>query len=173
MKLNIYLIALLLTGALFASCKKSDIKYESNYEASYRSWTDFKQSSQNSYRYMVSFGSWTGAGSETTITVTNGKITGRSFVAKTYEDPQSNVITIVKEWTEDESSINTHGEGYPAMTLDEVYQKAKTDWLLKRKDVTTYFETNNGGMISSCGYTPKNCIDDCFTGIKIQYIEKL
>jgi len=45
--------------------------------------------------------------------------------------------------------------------------------LLKRDNVTTYFEAKNNGMISSCGYWPNNCADDCFTGVSITLIEAL
>ncbi|KAA2243805.1 hypothetical protein F0L74_15125 [Chitinophaga agrisoli] len=173
MKLSIYLFTLLLMGTLFVSCDKSDINYENDFDKSYKAWENFKASSQNSYRYMVVFGSWTGYGTETIITVKNGQVTGRSFVGKGFVNGQNTTPTVVEEWTEDESSINTHEKGAAAITLDEIYNKAKTDYLLKRDDARTYFETNNNGMISSCGYTPENCADDCFNGVTIQYIEKL
>jgi hypothetical protein len=77
-------------------------------------------------------------------------------------------------WTENENEINTHREmAAAAITLDEVYEKARTEWLIKRKDVNVYFETKNNGMISSCGYVNKGCMDDCFNGIRIAYIQPL
>ncbi|MGY5355583.1 hypothetical protein [Wenyingzhuangia sp. IMCC45467] len=57
--------------------------------------------------------------------------------------------------------------------MDEIYEKAKQDWLIKRKEVLVYFETDNNGLISTCGYVPKNCMDDCFLGITIKSIEAL
>jgi hypothetical protein len=78
------------------------------------------------------------------------------------------------EWTEDETQINTHPESgaADAFTLDQVYEKAKTEWLLKRKGATTYFEAKNNGLISSCGYVPDGCQDDCFIGITIASISR-
>ncbi len=58
-------------------------------------------------------------------------------------------------------------------TLDAVYQKARTEWLQKRENVTTYFEAKNEGLISTAGYVENNCADDCFVGVSIRLIEKL
>ena len=69
--------------------------------------------------------------------------------------------------------MNTHVNGGTSLTLDEIYEKARTEWLLKRKDATSYFEAKNDGMISSCGYVNNNCADDCFVGITINLIERL
>lgn len=72
-----------------------------------------------------------------------------------------------------ESEINTHQNGAAALTLDEIYVNAKSDWLIKRKNTTNYFESKNDGLISQCGYVEKNCMDDCFVGITISSIERL
>lgn len=172
MKAKIYFFSLLLIGSLFASCKKSDIEYDSDFNKSNRAWANFKASSGNSYRFMIGTGSWTGYGTETIITVRNGIVVGRSYVAKAIIRPAT-TATIMKEWVEDESNLNTHAEGATSVTLDEIYHKAKTDWLLKRKDATTSFEAKNNGLISSAGYVPNGCADDCFRGISIVFIEKL
>lgn len=170
MNRNLYLLIVLLLGSSFISCKKSDISHESDYDKSYKSWVAFKTSSNNSYRYKVSFTSWTGYSTETVITVKAGQVVGRSYVAKTVEHP-SNSVLVREEWTEDESTLNTHANGDPSATLDEIYDRAKNQWLLKRKDAEVYLETKNNGMISSCGFVPKNCADDCFRGIHISLIE--
>jgi hypothetical protein len=170
MKGNLYLFILLLTGTLFISCKKSDIEHENDFDKSYKSWMDFKTSSKNSYRYMVRTASWTGYSTETIITIQNGKVVHRSFVAKAV-DPPSNAVALREEWEEVTTKLNTHQNGAATMTLDEIYQKAKTDWLLKRDNADTDFETNNNGMISACGYVENGCQDDCFRGINIAFIE--
>ena len=164
---------LMLAGLLFASCKKDKIAYDNQFDRSYRTFKDFKASSGNSYRFTVASGSWTGASNETTITVKNGKPVGRSYVARRIIDYTNNTAGIYEQWTEDETNLNTHDWGFKLLTLDGVYQKAKTDWLLKRKDADTYFEVKNSGMISSCGYVPHGCADDCFRGVTIRLIEKL
>lgn len=166
---------LLLAGTLFLSCHKSSLTYENEFNKSYNTWLNFKQTSGDSYRYMVTGGTWTGEGWQTIITVKEGKVTERDY--KLTPAPQS-TVTIPAEklaWTEKENEINTH-PGSPAaeaITLDEVYEKARTEWLIKRKGATTVLEATNSGMISSCGYAEVNCVDDCFRGITIKYIQPL
>lgn len=172
MKRARYLVMLLLTTSLFTACKKSHTPYVHELQDSYRSWTDFKASSGDSYRYTVYTGSWTGSTSQTIITVQSGKVTRRSYEIKT-PGPGSNVLVVRDKWEEDELTLNTHTSGADAITLDAIYERAKTEWLIERDDATAYFEAKNNGMISTCGYTPDNCVDDCFRGIHITLIERL
>lgn len=171
---QVHTLIIFLLLAAFASCKKETIEHNADYAKSYRTWLSFKDSSNNSYRYMVSQVSWTGYGSETIITVKNGKVVQRSYVRKYGEHNGSTfVITVLDQWTEGQNQLSTHSEGAAAVTLDAVYEKAKHDWLLKRDNAETYFETRNNGMISLCGYRDKNCMDDCLTGITINFIEPI
>lgn len=170
MKGNRSALILLLIITLLAACKKSDIAYENDFDKSYQSWMSFKTSSNNSYRYIVSSGSWTGTSSQTITTVRNGIAVTRSYIYRVPVGQNSSETTIREQWDEDLNSLNSHANGYPPLTLDEIYQKAKTDWLLKRADAKTYLETTNSGMISSAGYVENNCQDDCFTGITITSI---
>lgn len=168
-----YLIIFFLAAPLFSACSKNDIEHENSFDKSYRAWQVFKKDAGNSYRYTVVFGSWVGFSTETVITVTEGKVTGRSYVLREYERNNSNVIVVKDQWTETAATLNTHEKGALSRTLDEVYQEARTNWLKKRSKTSTYFETKNSGMISSCGYVESNCADDCFVGISISSIVKL
>ncbi len=79
------------------------------------------------------------------------------------------------EWEEKGVELGTH-TGTAAsepITLDVIYQRAKNEWLQERKNVTTYFEAKNEGLISSAGFVEDNCADDCFRGVNIRLIEKL
>ncbi|MFT4095190.1 MAG: hypothetical protein QM640_16280 [Niabella sp.] len=79
---------------------------------------------------------------------------------------------VYEDWTEDETTLYSHDGWNVSLTLDEIYAKAKNEWLQVDEDENwIYFETENDGMISSCGYTPKNCADDCFMGINIVEIK--
>ncbi|MDD3722395.1 MAG: hypothetical protein PHW92_07900 [Lutibacter sp.] len=177
MKNKIYLIALLSISSLISSCSSDDdLDYQNDFENSKKAWVDFKGSSNNSYKYVTLGGSvFTTYGWETTIVVSNGVIIERDF---RYTSGAENFIPVDQlEWTENENEINSSEHKYtsasPALTLDEIYDKAKQEWLIKRKDKTTYFESENNGLISTCGYTEKDCLDDCFVGIIIKSIEAL
>jgi hypothetical protein len=78
----------------------------------------------------------------------------------------------VSSWDEDANNIGTHNAGAEVLTLDQIYDKAKNEWL--KADTKTnkiYFETDAKGLIASCGYVPDGCQDDCFTGVTITSIK--
>lgn len=79
------------------------------------------------------------------------------------------------QWTETASELGFH-EQTPASrirTLDEIYETAQNEWLKKRRDAKIYFEATNNGLISSAGFVPNDCMDDCFSGISIRMIEAI
>ncbi|MEZ2336766.1 hypothetical protein AB6735_14080 [Mucilaginibacter sp. RCC_168] len=165
--LSVIIILISITG-----CKKDNIANENEFNKSYNAWLSFKKGSNNSYVYTTNFGSWTGYGSETKIGVINGKITSRDFTAVRLRRDGTNKQDTVSQWHEDADHINTHpNDAGESLTLDGVYQKAKTVWLkADKKNNDIYFETKNNGMISSCGFVKKGCQDDCFNGITIDLI---
>jgi spore germination protein YaaH len=175
MKHSVLLACLLFMASFFTACHKSNLQYEDDLNKSYNAWLSFKRSSSDSYRYLVADGSWTGFGWQTVITVTKGNVTQRDYKLTPPPGNTANIPREKLEWTEKDSEINTHTDSpaAPAITLDQVYEKARTEWLLKRKDAKTYFEAKNNGMISNCGYINDNCTDDCFRGINITYIQSL
>ena len=177
MKNTIYLILLFSISFLIFSCSNDDdINHQNDFENSQEAWLDFKASSNNSYKYVVSSGSiLIPYGWETTITVSNGVIIERAF--KYTSGAEEFVPADQLEWTENENEINSaehlYTSAYTAVTLDEIYVKAKQEWLIKRKGSTTYFESENNGLISTCGYVEKGCMDDCFNGITLKSIVAL
>jgi hypothetical protein len=173
MKNKIYLITLLLIGSLFNSCDSDDLEYQDKFETSHKTWLNFKESSNDSYKYTVTFGSWVGFSWETIITVENGIVIQRDFEYTFIEGISTGIQQDELQWTETGSEIGSHENGAEPITLDEIYDKAQNDWLIERNNTTTYFETENNGMISTCGYKNNQCVDDCFIGVKIKIIETI
>ena len=172
MKRKIYFITFLLISSLISSCSSDDdLDYQNDFEKSKNTWLNFKESTNNSYKYVVSGGSvFTTYGWETTITVSNGIIIQRDF---TYTGNPENIPEDQLEWTENEINGHEYSSASFALTLDEIYNKAEKEWLIKRNKATTYFESENNGLISTCGYVENDCIDDCFVGITVKSIEAL
>lgn len=171
-------LLLLVITLTIISCKKDGISHQNEFDKSYKAWLSFKQSSNNSYTYVVNWGSWTGYGSETTLKIVNGVIVSRQFTSHQLVYPQGGgkpTNEMMTTWTETGSAVNTHdrNEGAAdAITLDEVYEKAKSVWLkADKKENAVYFEADNNGLISSCGFVPEGCQDDCFSGITITSIK--
>ena len=173
MKKNFYLITLIIIGSLIYSCDSDDLEYENEFETSHEIWLSFKQSNSNTYKYTAQNSSWIGFSQQTTITVENGIITQRHFIYTSTEGLSDDIPENELEWTETGNEIGAHKNGAEPLTLDEIYDKAQQEWLIERKNATTYFKTENNGMISTCGYVDNNCADDCFIGINIVNIESL
>ena len=173
MKNKIYLFTLLLIGSLLSSCNSEDLEHQDQFETSQKTWLNFKEYSNDSYKYTVTNSSWIGFSWETIITVKNGIVFQRDFEYTTTESLSTDIQPDELQWTETDSEIGTHENGAEPITLDEIYNKAQNDWLIERNNATTYFETENNGMISTCGYVENGCADDCFIGIQINNIEGL
>jgi len=173
MKKNYYFITLLFIVCAFCSCNSDDFEYQDEFEISQRAWLDFKESSNNSYKYTVVNSSWAGFSEETTITVENGVIIQRDFEYTSTIGLPNHIPENELKWTEMSTEIGSHENGAETLTLNDIYDKAQKDWLLERDNTTTYFETENNGMISTCGYVEDNCADDCFIGVQISSIQAL
>lgn len=171
MKRNLTVLVLLLVFAI-SGCKKEAIEFRKDFDKSFKTWLDFKASASNNYKYQLVTNSWSGSSTQTTITVKDGKVVQREYISKTVKQP-GNVITIHEDWVENGQELNSHKNYGAILTLDEIYEKAKTELLIKRADAEVSFESKNNGMISSCGYVPKNCADDCFSGFSISFIERI
>ena len=168
------ILILLFICSVITACSKSDIENENDYERSVKAWVKFKETANNSYQYEVSQYSWPDHRSVTLISVTNGKVTKRHYKS-VFTEGLKNMPAETMEWTENENDLNTHKDSpaAQAITLDEVYNLAKTNWLLKRKGSQPTFEAKNNGMISTCGFSAEGCVDDCFVGINITSIVAL
>lgn len=176
MKNKLLFILLIFIGGILQSCEKDDITFENKFEKSYKAWKSFKKSTDNTYKNTVSGSSWTGTSWETTLTIVDGSVIHRDFKYIHLEKGMDEIIPKEEqEWEEHADKINTHehSPAAKALTLDEVYERAKNEWLVKRKDAKTFFEAENNGLLSSCGYVQEGCMDDCFIGIRIVNIEAL
>lgn len=144
-----------------------------NYLQSEKEWKKLKNKHQNSYSYTVGEESFSGFGSETTITVMNGEVVSRKYEAYMIsENDGSKEIT--ETYTETEDDLGSHSEGAPPVTLDELYEDCGTEYLMVDPETNTiYFDTNEEGVISLCGHVPELCGDDCFVGFRLTKFEWL
>lgn len=177
MKTKVFFTVLFVIGMVCYSCNDESFSHENDFEKSYDLWLKFKAESNDSYIYTTMNSSWSGHRWETTITVASGEIIRREFILTYLKADAENdgevIIEVIREWVEEKDELNTHDEGMSLMTLDEVYDKAKKEWLQKRKGAEVFFETKNNGLMSLCGYVENGCMDDCFIGISIEEIKTL
>nr|WP_294950558.1 hypothetical protein [uncultured Mucilaginibacter sp.] len=152
-----------------SACEKETVS--PGYDDSYSAWLSFKKSSGNSYSYVTYYGSWTGSYAESKITVQKGKVVARNFLFMRPAAVQGGTDTL-KNWSESGSTLNSHTDGFEGLTLDEVYLKARNEWLkVDKAKNDIFFQANNNGLISLAGYVPKGCQDDCLIGIHVKDVK--
>lgn len=114
------------------------------------------------YAYSSAFSSWTGFGYETTIYVSNGRVVRRD--SKVW-DSNSNSP---EEYSEKEDSLGSHDYGSRLLTVEQIYDRCKSEVLtkdpLKNK---IYIQFNDEGILEDCSYRPIGCMDDCSFGYYI------
>jgi hypothetical protein len=158
---------------LLIACKKDTTPYITEFTNSQKAWNLLKASVNNSYSYVAYYGSVFGGYQETKITVQNGKVTGRAFLAGIYP-ANTHVLDIKGTWIENAATLGTHQQGAPLLTLDDIYAKGKSEWLSVDKTKNdVIFETDARSLIATCGYVPNGCMDDCFSGVHIKSITGL
>lgn len=164
-------LTFLLFGAL-TSCK-DDVVHPA-FRQSLNSWQYYKKTNNDTYRYTqvisTSVFNTNGGGAEIRVRVSNGIITQRDFTRFEIKAGTKERV-IIEEWRETGAQVNTNADVPKSLTFDEIYDKAEHEWLNKdEKENTIIFETNVDGLILNCGYVPKGCQDDCFTGINIKVV---
>lgn len=138
-----------------------------NYMQSEKEWKKLKITHQNSYSYTVSEQSFSGNGTETTISVLKGIVVSRAFEAFLISENDGSK-EILETYSETEEDLGSHSEGAPPVTLDVLYEDCGTHYLMVDPETNTiYFDTNEEGVISLCGHVPDLCGDDCFVGFSI------
>lgn len=179
MKINkLFLVLILVTGF---SCENkeveklstlknmSSLKGESglSFNESYSKWTDLKKENGNSYIYQTTQISWTGSGSTTELRVENGVITERNY--EEYREYWNiSQREIVDSYSETNTDLGSHEKGADLLTIDDLYNSCASDFLIvDPENNTLYFETDIKGLMTTCGFVPNNCADDCFYGVTI------
>lgn len=173
---------LLLIPFILISCsvleeKAGKIEGESgiSYNESKDLWADLKEVNGNSYTYTIEFISWAGFGSRTTIKVEEGEVSERyyEYFLQKYEDGEYQE-EITETYTEAGDELGSHEAGAEPLTIDQLYGICISEYLVVNEtENTIYFNTNDTGVISECGYVPDNCADDCFIGFQMSNFEWL
>ena len=179
MKINkLFLVLIIVVGM---SCENNEdeklstlknltsLKGESgiSFNESYSKWTDLKKENGNSYVYQTIQISWTGFGSTTELRIENGVI-----IERNYEEFMTNDTNgqrrIIDSYSETNTNLGSHEKGADLLTIDDLYNSCSSEYLSVNTSTNTlYFETETNGLMTSCGFVPDNCSDDCFNGVTI------
>lgn len=168
--LNVFLLASLILHILSCSGDKKieNNKWDLTYEESFNAWNRLKKKNGESYEYQTEFNSFSGFSSVTTITVLKNKVIQRTFQQYKLTDNGKKVKT-EHSYFENENELGNNQAGAPAATIDMLYDSCINKYLkINSEQNTIYFSTHDNGILKSCGYIPKYCMDDCFTGVTIK-----
>ena len=124
-------------------------------------WQKAMHLNNHNYQYSINFSSWVGFGSNTTIYVSNNTIVKRDY--QSWDQDRQNVAN----WTEEDSLLGKHKEGADLLTMEQLYQQCHSI-LLNKKDSRLHFIIDDNGYLKQCLSSPKNCADDCSSGVNIQ-----
>lgn len=123
-------------------------------------WERQKRARGDSYTYTRGFESWVGFGHETTITVNDGVIVERGYKEWDKHDQTTG------SYTEKGNDIGRNRHGETPMTMEELYDLCAEEILTQNpKDNYLNLELTADGLLQSCTYRPKGCVDDCSEGI--------
>ena len=177
------LVLLIITSSLYYNCDgnhASQAKSLYNFKISLDSWKNLKESNNDSYSYTVSSRSVFGSGTNTTITVLDGKVTSRVYESYTlYNENTGHYLgfdnrIILEAFSEEKTTLGTHTSGAPALTIDELYNTCLNDYLsvdAQDNHITFNYDSNN--IIENCYYVPDGCMDDCAVGVSLSNFEWL
>jgi len=165
------------------SCSTSDndrgeITGESgiSYSDSKKMWKELKAQNDETYSYTVSFISWSGFCSRTTITVKDGLVSNREYLYfEQVLNEESELEEVeIESYTEAGEEIGSHSDGFDPLLIDELYETCISEYLIVNTgENDVYFNTNESGIISNCGFVEKGCVDDCFIGFRISEFQWL
>jgi hypothetical protein len=139
-------------------------------------WKELKAQNDETYSYTVNFISWSGFGSRTTIIVKDGLVSKRKYLYfEQVLNEESELEEVeIESYTETGEEIGSHSEGFDPLLIDELYETCISEYLIVNTgENDIYFNTNDAGIISSCGFVEKACVDDCFIGFRISEFQWL
>ena len=179
---KLYLIVVIPLLCLVFSCSadamQSKLEVEGKHGYDFResrtAWRELKKEHGNSYLYKILEESFSGHGSETTITVVSGKVKSRHYVAFIISEEDGS-RTIVENYEENtKKELGSHSEGAPPYTIDHLYSTCLAHYLTVDHEANEiFFETNEEGVMLLCGFVPVGCQDDCYRGIRISKFQWL
>jgi hypothetical protein len=118
------------------------------------------------YHYAALASSVFGSRSTTTIEIADDQPVERSFVGYPYSGAQGDAGA--EAWDEvGAAQIGTHTDGAMALTVEQLFAACQASLAQNSSQNTLTLTIGTDGVPTACGYTPNNCVDDCYTGFRL------
>ena len=168
-----YTFLLLGIVLLFTQCKSSlpalsiaNKELEQKFNNSANTWNKLKKQNNDSYEFSINEAGELGQFSITKLVVKKGKVIERTFL-KT-ENNNSGFAKLKEIYKETGRSVGQNSKGHVPITLDQIYQDCAANRLTgNEKTQILSLRLDNNGIINTCGYSLKNCEENCFKGNSI------
>jgi hypothetical protein len=160
MKKSVFFYVIILATVFYGCALGQNAKLKAKYEKSKAQWEKLKKEHKNTYTYITTFTSGEGNFTMTnTIKVVKNKVVSVSSHFKSGTKDEKETTTQLTAKDIEEQKFKTIDEWYN-FAVNEVFNKSTSNHDL-------FFETDSKGIISTCGYYPHGCMDDCFEGVEI------
>ena len=162
------LIFLLICSSL-AACGGEDPSAPQAYVDSRAAWEDAATENNDTYRYRVDNITGSGFGYKTTISVRAGQVIRREVAQYGLLEAGNQVEA---EWTEEADALGTRMGGAEPVTIGVLYARC-VDEVLSRdtSEGDIIFEVYPDGIMKTCVFWSKNCLDDCGHGYTVDALE--
>lgn len=162
-----WMLILVCMAASAISCGKSnDGKMDTDLQVAEATWAATKPTCAD-YHYAAVSSSFIGSKSTTTIEIAADQPVRRSLVA--YGDGSSGTDGgPIDTWDETSAAeVGTHTDGLPALTVEQLFASCESSLAQDPTQNLLTLMVGTAGVPTACGYTPKNCIDDCYNGFRL------
>ena len=96
----------------------------------------------------------------------------RNYIYGYYDIDNGEKFIVEYSYQEDKTNIGSNERGAKIKIIEDYYLDCSSMYLIvDQKTNKLIFFTNESGMMIACGYTPDNCVDDCYLGISISNFE--
>jgi hypothetical protein len=99
----------------------------------------------------------------TAFAVTDGRVTQRALLRLDPErlksSPQKTKDVVRDEFVEAEAALGTHARGFPALTIDELYERCRREVLASHREVPVRMHFDRRGFLQYCGYASEDSSD--------------
>jgi len=129
---------------------------------SLRNWQSLTAKYGNNYKYERSQDIASGQHSSTHLQVENGQVEYRDY----FEWHQGNTPSLI--WSESFADLNSHNQGTPVKTIDQLYAQCQSQIINKPTELfSVKLKLDQFNILKQCSYTQRSCSSKCSRGIRI------
>ncbi len=144
--------------------------YAGELETAKATWAGAKPNCP-SYHYEALSSSVFGSCSKTTVEIADDQPIHRSYLAYTYGSCGHSDAGPAETWEEvGAQAVGTHADGAPALTVEQLFTACQASLAHDPSMNTLTLTIGTEGVPTRCGYTPVDCLDDCYSGFELSAV---